>query len=76
MIPKWHLHSAPTASSQGGSLVHSEDVVGSLLWRMIWAKSTYLNDFPRNPAVAGFLPIRERIRAVARYPATARCLIA
>jgi len=47
VIPKWHLHSAPTASSQGGSLNHSEDVVGSLLWRMIWAKSTYHNDSPR-----------------------------
>ena len=46
------------------------------LWRMIWAKSTYRNDSLRNRAVAGFWPIRERIRTVARYPATARCLIA
>jgi len=44
----------------------------SFLWRMIWAKSTYRNDSRRNPAVAGFWPIRERIRAVARYPATAQ----
>ena len=25
-----------------------------LVWRMIWAKSTYLNDSRRNPAAAGF----------------------
>ena len=37
---------------------------------MIWAKSTYRNDSRRNPAVAGFWPIRERIRAVAGYPAS------
>ena len=42
-----------------------------VLWRMIWAKSTYRNDSRRNPAVAGFLPIRELIRAVAGYRATA-----
>ena len=52
------------------------DTMLTKVWRMIWAKSTYRNDSPRNPAVAGFRPIRERIRAVARYPATARCLIA
>ena len=25
-----------------------------MIWRMIWAKSTYRNDSRRNPAVAGF----------------------
>ena len=41
------------------------------LWRMIWAKSTYRNDSPRNPAVPGYRATSLIRSLIGQNPATA-----